>query len=142
MEGHLAAEAAIRIGIDKARETGIAAVAVRGGYHIGVAGRYVRIAAENGCVAFAMCNTKPVMAAPGGLDKLAGTNPLAIGIPAADGSPIVLDMATTAGTTSHTFVRLTNSSRKRAGAPSGSGIHEPCRAPAASTPQAREARSL
>jgi LDH2 family malate/lactate/ureidoglycolate dehydrogenase len=76
----------------------VAAVAVRRGFHFGVAGRYVRMAAEAGCVALAMCNTKPVMAAPGGAEKLVGTNPLAIGLPVRGGAPIVFDMATTAGT--------------------------------------------
>lgn len=98
MPGQLAGEAAVMRGIEKAREYGVAAVAVRRGYHFGVAGRYVRIAAENGCVALAMCNTKAVMAAPGGAEKLVGTNPLAISIPVKDGPAIVLDMATTAGT--------------------------------------------
>lgn len=98
MQGHLAAEAAIEIGIKKAREFGISAVSVRNGFHIGVAGRYARIAAENGCVGFVMCNTKPVMASPGGAEPLLGTNPLAIGLPAKDGPAIVFDMATTSGT--------------------------------------------
>lgn len=97
MEGHLAAEEAIAIGIAKARENGVAAVAVRNAQHMGVAGRYVRIAAEAGCAAIAMGNAKPVMPAPGGAERLVGTNPLAIGIPAS-GNPIVMDMATTAGT--------------------------------------------
>src|SRR5690606_36984861 len=97
MEGHLAAEEAIAIGIAKARENGVAAVAVRNAQHMGVAGRYVRIAAEASCAAIAMGNAKPVMPAPGGAERLVGTNPLAIGIPAS-GNPIVMDMATTAGT--------------------------------------------
>lgn len=97
MEGHIVAEDAMRLGIDTARETGIATVAVRRAQHMGVVGRYVRMAAEAGCVGIAMGNTKPVMAAPGGAEKLVGTNPLAIGIPASQ-EAIVLDMATTAGT--------------------------------------------
>lgn len=96
IEGHLAAEAAIRIGVQRAREQGIAAVAVRNGFHFGVTGRYVRMAAEMGCVALVMCNTKPVMAAPGGAERLVGTNPLAIGIPMTD-EQFVLDMATSTG---------------------------------------------
>jgi len=97
MEGHLAAEEAIAIAIKTARENGVAAVAVRRAQHMGVAGRYVRMAAESGCAAIAMGNTKPVMPAPGGVERLVGTNPLAIGIPAPE-APIVLDMATSAGT--------------------------------------------
>jgi len=97
IEGHLAAEEGMAIAIAKAREQGVAAIAVRHGFHIGVAGRYARMAAEAGCAALVMCNTKPVMAAPGGAERLLGTNPLAIGIPAS-GGPMVLDMATSAGT--------------------------------------------
>lgn len=96
IEGHLAAEEAMRIGVAKAREQGTVAVAVRNGFHFGVAGRYVRLAAEQGCMAIVMCNTKPVMTAPGGAERLVGTNPLAIGMPTAD-DPFVLDMATSNG---------------------------------------------
>lgn len=98
MEGHLAAEEAMKIAVAKAREFGISAVSVRRGFHCGVTGRYVRMAAEQGCAAFAMCNTKPVMAAPGGAERLVGTNPIAIGFPVEGETPVVLDMATTAGT--------------------------------------------
>ncbi|MGR3661708.1 MAG: Ldh family oxidoreductase [Paracoccaceae bacterium] len=98
MEGHLAAEEAMKIAVSKAREFGVSAVSVRRGFHCGVAGRYVRMAAEEGCAAFAMCNTKPVMAAPGGAEKLVGTNPIAIGFPVQGETPVVFDMATTAGT--------------------------------------------
>jgi LDH2 family malate/lactate/ureidoglycolate dehydrogenase len=96
IEGHLAAEDAIGIGVDRARRHGIAAVAVRNGFHFGVAGRYARLAAEAECVALVMCNTKPVMAAPGGAERLMGTNPLAIGMPTND-IPFVFDMATSTG---------------------------------------------
>jgi LDH2 family malate/lactate/ureidoglycolate dehydrogenase len=98
IEGHLAAEEAMNIAVTKAREFGVSAVSVRRAFHCGVAGRYVRMAAEQGCAAFAMCNTKPVMAAPGGAERLVGTNPIAIGFPVRDETPVVLDMATTAGT--------------------------------------------
>ncbi len=98
MEGHLMAEEAMKIAVAKAREFGISAVAVRRGYHCGVAGRYVRMAAEQGCAALAMCNSKPVMSAPGGAERLVGTNPVAIGFPVKDDTPVVFDMATTEGT--------------------------------------------
>ena len=80
MEGHLAAEEAMLIAAARARQHGLAAVAVRRGFHFGVAGRYARIAAEAGCVGVAMCNTKAVMPAPGGAEALVGTNPLAIAL--------------------------------------------------------------
>lgn len=98
MEGHLAAEEAMKIAVAKAREFGVSAVSVRRSFHCGVTGRYVRMAAEDGCAAFAMCNAKPIMAAPGGAERLVGTNPIAIGFPVQGEAPVVFDMATTAGT--------------------------------------------
>ena len=69
-------------------------VAVRHGFHFGTAGRYARQAAAAGCVGIAMCNTRPLMPAPGGAERAVGNNPLAIAIPADGEIPIVLDMAT------------------------------------------------
>ena len=40
-----------------------------------------------------MCNTKPTMPAPGGVEKLVGNNPISIGLPAAAGPDFLLDMA-------------------------------------------------
>lgn len=106
MEGHLAAEEAMKIAIARARQHGLAAVSVRRGFHFGVAGRYARMAAEAGCVGIAMCNTKAVMPAPGGAEKLVGTNPLAIALPVSGEAPVVFDMATTAGTIGRIRVAL------------------------------------
>lgn len=93
MLGHLAADQAMAMAIDKASRFGLGAVAVRHGFHFGVAGRYAAQAARAGCIGVAMCNTKPMMAAPGGRTPLVGNNPLAIAAPAASGPPILLDMA-------------------------------------------------
>ncbi|MGB7034110.1 MAG: Ldh family oxidoreductase [Xanthobacteraceae bacterium] len=69
-------------------------MAVRHGFHFGVAGRYARQAADAGCIGIAMCNTRPLMPAPGGAERVVGNNPLAIAVPADGEVPIVLDMAT------------------------------------------------
>ncbi|QCI68159.1 Ldh family oxidoreductase [Phreatobacter stygius] len=97
MLGHLAAEQAMALAVEKAKSFGIGAVAVRHGFHFGAAGRYVRQAAEANCIGIAMSNTKPMMPAPGGAEPLVGNNPLAIGIPSADQPAIVMDMATSEG---------------------------------------------
>src|SRR5690606_23993893 len=44
-----------------------------------------------------MCNTRPTIPAPGGAERLVGTNPIAIALPTASEPHIVLDMATSAG---------------------------------------------
>lgn len=98
MMGHLAGEQAMAIAVEKAKRYGLGAVAVRRAFHLGAVGRYVRQAAEQGCIGMAMANTRPVMPAPGGAQPLVGTNPLAVSLPTPQEPPIVLDMATSAGT--------------------------------------------
>ena len=73
---------------------GAGIVAVRHGFHFGTARRYAIQAAEAGCIGIAMCNTRPLMPAPGGAERLVGNNPIAIAFPADGPIPIVLDMAT------------------------------------------------
>ncbi len=92
--GQLTGEQAMRLAIDKARQFAAGIVAVRHGFHFGAAGRYTRQAADAGCVGIAMCNTRPLMPAPGGAERVVGNNPLAIAVPADGEIPILLDMAT------------------------------------------------
>lgn len=98
MLGHLAGDQAMALAIEKAKKFGIGAVAVRHGAHFGAASRYVLSAAHAGCIGVAMCNSRPVMPAPGGASPMVGTNPLAIAMPTAKEPALVLDMATTEGT--------------------------------------------
>ena len=92
--GQLTGAQAMAIAIEKARAFTAGIVPVRHGFHFGTAGRYARQAAEAGCIGIAMCNTRPLMPAPGGAERVTGNNPLAIAIPAAGEIPIMLDMAT------------------------------------------------
>jgi LDH2 family malate/lactate/ureidoglycolate dehydrogenase len=92
--GQLTGEQAMSVAVDKARQFAAGIVAVRHGFHFGAAGRYARHAADAGCVGIAMCNTRPLMPAPGGAERVVGNNPLAIAVPSDGEIPIVLDMAT------------------------------------------------
>jgi LDH2 family malate/lactate/ureidoglycolate dehydrogenase len=92
--GQLTGRQAMAIAIDKARQFAAGIVAVRHGFHFGTAGRYASQAAAADCIGIAMCNTRPLMPAPGGGERVVGNNPIAIAIPAAGDIPIVLDMAT------------------------------------------------
>jgi LDH2 family malate/lactate/ureidoglycolate dehydrogenase len=92
--GQLTGNQAMSLAIDKARQFAAGIVSVRHGFHFGTAGRYARQAAEAGCVGIAMCNTRPLMPAPGGAERVVGNNPLAIAVPTQGEIPIVLDMAT------------------------------------------------
>jgi LDH2 family malate/lactate/ureidoglycolate dehydrogenase len=97
MLGHLSSRQAMALAVEKARRFGVAAVAVRNGFHFGSAGLYVQQATEADCIGMVFCNSRPVMPAPGGAQKLVGTNPIAFGIPTLD-VPVIVDMATSAGT--------------------------------------------
>jgi LDH2 family malate/lactate/ureidoglycolate dehydrogenase len=57
----------------------------------GMLGHWARRLAEGGLVAIMTATSPPRLAHPEGGPKLAGTNPLAIAIPASDGCPIVAD---------------------------------------------------
>jgi LDH2 family malate/lactate/ureidoglycolate dehydrogenase len=92
--GQLTGAQAMTIAVKKARKVASGIVSVRHGFHFGTAGRYALQAAEDGCIGIAMCNTRPLMPAPGGAERVVGNNPIAIALPTAGKVPIVLDMAT------------------------------------------------
>ncbi|MGX1100127.1 Ldh family oxidoreductase [Amorphus sp. MBR-141] len=94
--GHAAAQQAMAAAVTKASAFGISAVAVRSATHFGVAGGVVRHASDAGLIGLVMCNTRPMMAAPGGAEAVVGNNPLAIAVPVRDGPPFLFDMAMSA----------------------------------------------
>jgi LDH2 family malate/lactate/ureidoglycolate dehydrogenase len=58
----------------------------------GMLGHYARVAAQAGLVCL-LTATSPARLGPPGGPKVAGTNPLAIGIPSSDGQPVVADVS-------------------------------------------------
>jgi LDH2 family malate/lactate/ureidoglycolate dehydrogenase len=58
----------------------------------GMLGHYARLAANAGYVSVLTATSPPRLGPPGG-PKVAGTNPLAIGIPSSDGAPVVTDVS-------------------------------------------------
>lgn len=59
----------------------------------GALGYWVRRLAERGLIAVLTATSPKRLAAPGGGPPLAGTNPIAIGVPSADGRPLVADVS-------------------------------------------------
>ncbi|MCS7233568.1 MAG: Ldh family oxidoreductase [Synergistetes bacterium] len=80
--------------IELAGKYGVGVVGVRNSNHLGSLAYYVIRATKAGMIGLAISNTAPAMAPWGGKTPLFGTNPIAIGIPAKNKLPIVLDMAT------------------------------------------------
>lgn len=94
--GPVGAGKAIRVGIELAREQRTACVITRRCNHVGRLGAWVQIAAENGMLALATCNS-PIyghFVLPfGGRDGRLGTNPIAYAVPTGR-EPIVADFST------------------------------------------------
>ncbi len=94
--GVIVARKAMEACIAKAAVSGIGMVTVANGRHFGAAGYYARMAAEQEMIGMAMCNVPPIAYAAGGMERVYGTNPIAIGAPVENDSPFLLDIATTA----------------------------------------------
>lgn len=96
--GQVTARLLTELGIERARRTGLAAVALRNAHHIGRIGSYGEQCAAAGLVSLHFVNVighKPYVAPHRGADARLGTNPVCIALPAAEeGRPMILDMAT------------------------------------------------
>lgn len=92
--GPVAAMSAMEACMQRAKCTGIAAACVTGASHIGMLGYYVEKVASYGAIGIVMCNTEPALAPPNCMNKMLGTNPIAIGLPSSSGEHIIVDMAT------------------------------------------------
>lgn len=95
---HPAFDAGLPALVEAARSCGVAAMAIRRSYSIGVLGHPVEDLAEQGLVGLAMTNSPPNMAAWRGRKKLFGTNPIAFAAPRAGAPPLVVDQASTVAT--------------------------------------------
>jgi LDH2 family malate/lactate/ureidoglycolate dehydrogenase len=102
--GQVAGTFAMRRAIDRAREIGLGFAAVRGSNHCGAMDWYTLMAAAENMVGIAGTNAIPTMAPWGGAEKIVGINPLSIALPAARGTPFVLDFAF--GATAHGKMRV------------------------------------
>jgi len=95
---------AMKLAIDMAKASGLALVGARNGGVSGLLGYYSQMATEQGLIGIAMNSALLAVVPPGGETPLLSTNPLTIGIPRLDRPPLILDMATSAGTYSQIMV--------------------------------------
>jgi L-2-hydroxycarboxylate dehydrogenase (NAD+) len=94
--GHLAVARAAETAIELARECGVAWVGTRRSNHAGPASVYAAMPVAAGMIGlYSAVASANHMAPWGGTDLLLGTNPLAIGVPAGEEPPVILDIATT-----------------------------------------------
>ena len=91
--GHVVATFAMAAAIERAKTTGICAAAISGSNHCGAMDRYARMALAADMIGIATTNALPTMAPFGGAERILGINPLAIGMPTGEESPLVLDIS-------------------------------------------------
>lgn len=92
----LAFEVGSKLLVEKARRSGMAALAINHCYHFSALWPEVEMLAEQGLVALAMTPSHAWVAPAGGSRPALGTNPLAFGWPRPGASPYVFDFATSA----------------------------------------------
>jgi L-2-hydroxycarboxylate dehydrogenase (NAD+) len=83
-----------QMAIDLADKAGSGWVSVMNTNHYGIAGYYVLKAVARDMIGWAMTNTSPIVAPLWGMDRMLGTNPIAIAFPGKSEPAIVIDMAT------------------------------------------------
>lgn len=93
--GLVVAPRAMKIAIEKAQTAGTGWVAVRNSNHFGIAGYHTMMALEHDMIGWAMTNASPLVSPTHSVERLLGTNPISVAVPAAKQPPFVLDMATT-----------------------------------------------
>jgi LDH2 family malate/lactate/ureidoglycolate dehydrogenase len=113
--GLVVAPQAMQIAIEKARNVGTGWVAIRNSNHFGIAGYHAMLALEHDMIGMTMTNAAPLVTPTFSKQKLLGTNPIAVAIPALTQPPFVADFASTAVA----YGKLEILQRKGAPAPDG-----------------------
>jgi uncharacterized oxidoreductase len=87
---------AVQVGIDKAKLSGLSAIAFKNTGHLGRAGDWAEMAAEHGLVSIHFVNVRgSLLVAPfGGVDRKLSTAPYCMGVPIAGRPLLLLDFAT------------------------------------------------
>ncbi|MDD3138284.1 MAG: Ldh family oxidoreductase [Lachnospiraceae bacterium] len=96
MMGIISACQCMEIALSKAKSNGAHIVFCRNANTFSAASYYVEMAVKEKMVGIAICNSPAQMAPVGGLDRLFGTNPIAIGFPGEHDDSFIFDMATSA----------------------------------------------
>ena len=92
--GQVIAFHSMQMAIEKARQYGMGAVAVRNSAHFGIAGYYPLMAIQAGMIGMAFTNARPSIAPTFGVKPMLGTNPIAFGCPTDEDFPFLYDAAT------------------------------------------------
>ena len=93
--GLVVAPKAMKIAIEKAKQCGTGWVAVQNSNHFGIAAFHSMMALEHDMIGISMTNASALVAPTFSIERLLGTNPICVAIPAGSQPPFVADFATT-----------------------------------------------
>ena len=113
--GLVVAPHAMQIAIEKAKNVGTGWVSVQNSNHFGIAGYHAMMALPHDMIGIAMTNASALVAPTFSIERMLGTNPIAVAIPAGSQPPFVADLATTTAANG----KLEILQRKNADAPLG-----------------------
>lgn len=113
--GLVVAPYAMDLAIARAREHGSGWVSVQNSNHFGIAAFHAMKALKEDMIGIAMTNASPLVAPTFSVDRMLGTNPICVAVPAGEEPPFVADLATTTAANG----KLEILQRKNAEAPPG-----------------------
>lgn len=93
--GLVVAPFAMEVAIKKAKQAGTGWVSVNHSNHFGIAAFHAMKAIEHDMIGIAMTNASPLVAPTFSTERLLGTNPICVAIPAGDEPAFIADLATT-----------------------------------------------
>ena len=93
--GLVVAPFAMQVAIQKAAQVGTGWVSVQHSNHFGIAGYHALKAVEQDMIGIAMTNASALVAPTFSLERMLGTNPICVAVPAGEEPPFVADLATT-----------------------------------------------
>jgi L-2-hydroxycarboxylate dehydrogenase (NAD+) len=93
--GLVVAPFAMQVAIEKAEKVGTGWVSVQNSNHFGIAGYHALQAVKKDMIGIAMTNASALVAPTFSIERMLGTNPICVAVPAGDEPPFVADLATT-----------------------------------------------
>ncbi|MEO5683920.1 MAG: Ldh family oxidoreductase [Chitinophagaceae bacterium] len=113
--GLVVAPFAMQVAINKAKQVGTGWVSVSNSNHFGIAGYHAMMALQHDMIGIAMTNASALVAPTFSIERMLGTNPICVAIPAGTEPAFVADLATTTAANG----KLEILQRKNQHAPSG-----------------------
>jgi L-2-hydroxycarboxylate dehydrogenase (NAD+) len=113
--GLVVAPYSMQLAIDKARQVGTGWVSVQNSNHFGIAAYHGMMALQHDMIGIVMTNASSTVAPTFSIDKMLGTNPICVVVPAGEEPAFVADLATTTAANG----KLENLQRRNLPAPLG-----------------------